>query len=256
MKRPMIPEDRFFSEAKKTKKNCCKLNEEDDLLNGERDFFKKYSESDNEVCEARTPEDVVTVQDFIDVLNHQCGKTSNEIMFLANHKKLALFDIYSKGGITVVDFVSAKSIMHEEDLDEGRGWYGGGYGGTGHSYSGLDGKAPIGKEIGWFSVGDLDPKAKGKMPGWRCGPSNFPFEDLLYPQRKYKVGTMVMRNKYVQAGSMSGQYYIAIPSYFDAINNNDQAALKLLDQLGIPRDLTFQMNPKDDYTMTYVVKSK
>lgn len=55
------------------------------------------------------------------------------------------------------------------------------------------------------------------MPGWRCGPSNFPFEDLLYPNRKYKVGTFIMRNKYVKAGEMSGEINIALPSYFAAI---------------------------------------
>ena len=139
--------------------------------------------------------------------------------------------------------------------NEGRGWYGGGYGGTGKSWKDLDQNGPRGASIGWYSVEDLDPKAKGKMPGWRCGPSNFPFVDLLYPERKYKVGTMVMRNKYIKAGSMSGQKYIAIPSYFAAIKDNDQEAINLLTALGIPLDLTFGMDPNDDYSVTYTQKS-
>ena len=95
-------------------------------------------------------------------------------------------------------------------MNEGRSWYGGGYGGTGKSYKSLGSRAPRGAEIGWYSVEQLDPKAAGKMPGWRCGPSNFPFEDLLYPERKYVKGAMVMRNKYLKAGSMSGDKYRSI----------------------------------------------
>ena len=150
-------------------------------------------------------------------------------------------------------------MLSEKDNDmkqtnEGRSWYGGGYGGTGRSYKSLGSRAPRGAEIGWYSVEQLDPKAAGKMPGWRCGPSNFPFEDLLYPERKYVKGAMVMRNKYLKAGSMSGEKYIAIPSYFDAINNNDQEAINLLKALGIPLDLTFGMDPKEDYSNSYKLK--
>lgn len=130
-------------------------------------------------------------------------------------------------------------------------WRRGGYGGTGKSWASLEGNAPRGSAIGWYSVSDLDPKAKGKMPGWRCGPSNFPFKDMLYPERKYKIGTMVMRNKYIKAGSESGEKYIAIPSYFDAIKNNDADALALLTAMNIPLDLTFGMDPNDDYSVTY-----
>ena len=140
-------------------------------------------------------------------------------------------------------------------MNEGRSWYGGGYGGTGRSYRSLGDRAPRGAEIGWFAVDQIDPKAKGKMPGWRMGPSNFAgFKDLLYPERKYKMGTTVMRNKYVKAGSESGTIYIAIPSYFSALKNNDEAAIKLLQDLGIPLDLTFGMDPNDDYSMTYTLK--
>ena len=68
-----------------------------------------------------------------------------------------------------------KSIMlGEKEVNEGRGWYGGGYGGSGRSYSSFEGHAARGSEIGWYYVSEIDPKAKGKIAeGWRCGPSNF-----------------------------------------------------------------------------------
>ena len=122
------------------------------------------------------------------------------------------------------------------------------------SQKNLDNAGTCSSQIGWCAVDQLDPKAKDKMIGWRCGPSNFPFVDLLYPERTYKTGTMVMRNKYVKAGSMSGQKYIAIPSYFAAIKDNDQEAINLLNILGIPLDLTFGMNPDDDYSNAYTLK--
>lgn len=148
-----------------------------------------------------------------------------------------------------------KAIMlsekEKQDVNEGRSWYGGGYGGTGRSYSKLNGRAPHGAEIGWYAVEQLDPKAKGKMPGWRCGPSNFPFKDLFFPNRKYKIGTMVMRNKYVNAGEFSGEVYIAIPSYFEIVKSNNAEGITVLNSLGIPLDLTFGMDPNDDYSVTY-----
>ena len=145
-------------------------------------------------------------------------------------------------------------LNEKENMKESYSWRRGGYGGTGRKYSDLGDRAPRGAAIGWFAVDQIDPKAKGKMYGWRMGPSNFPFTDLLYPERKYKVGTTVMRNKYVKAGSMSGEKYIAIPSYFSAIKNNDQEAINILNLLGIPLDLTFGMDPNDDYSMTYTMK--
>ena len=151
-------------------------------------------------------------------------------------------------------YTSLKEVGKKQ-MNENRSWYGGGYGGTGQSYSSLRNKAPRGAEIGWYSVEQLDPKAKGKMSGWRAGPSNFPFEDLLYPNRKYKKGAMVMRNKYLKAGSMSGEKYISLASYFDAIKNNDEAAIGLLNALGIPLDLTFGMDPNDDYSNNYVLST-
>lgn len=148
-------------------------------------------------------------------------------------------------------YIQLKDGEKMKATNEGQSWRRGGYGGTGRSWKSLNGKGPKGKAIGWYAVEELDPKAKGKMPGWRCGPSNFPFEDLLYPDRKYKVGTMVMRNKYLKAGEMSGEKYIALTSYFDALKNNDQEAINLLKALNIPLNLTFGLNPNDDYSITY-----
>ena len=240
------------------------------LFKDEEFFFneKDNEEQMNEVTDeeaaldesSRNPEDVVTVEDFIELLRARTN-LDDKLMFRAYKKEALLFDVNSKAGITIVDIVpsaDAKRISeqeNEENMNEGRSWYGGGYGGTGQSYKSLGSRAPRGAEIGWYSVEQLDPKAAGKMPGWRCGPSNFPFKDLLYPERKYVKGVMVMRNKYIKAGSMSGDKYIAIPSYFDCIKNNDQEAINLLKALGIPLDLTFGMDPNEDYSNSYIIKN-
>lgn len=130
----------------------------------------------------------------------------------------------------------------------------GGYGGYGRSYRSYgEVGAPRGKAISWFAVSDLDPKARGKMNDWRVGPSNFPFKDLLYPNRKYRVGTTVLRSKFLKAGDESGVKYIAVPSYLDAIRNNDEAAIGLLNALSIPLDLTFGYGPNEDFSSTYTV---
>ena len=222
----------------------------DPAFKGAEFFF----EADNEALNEGTNNlaDIVTVDDFIEAIN-EYADNDDKVVFRINKQTCTLADIRSKGGICVFDFIKGNDIMHEDDsLDEGYGrWRRGGYGGTGRSYSSLGSDAPRGAAIGWYSVSDLDPKAKGKMSGWRCGPSNFPFEDLLYPDRKYKIGTMVMRNKYIKAGALSGEKYIAIPSYFDAIKNNDEDAINILNLLGIPLDLTFGMDPNDDYSVTY-----
>lgn len=268
------------------------------------------------------PEDVVTVDDLISMLRSHAS-LDDKLMFRVNKQEHSLFDIHSKGGVTVIDLVKGKymneSITPEQwkeaadwfnsngyeveddevrleqfgpqmdqflfkagmsptgkdevvsgdrayefykslkeskmkKTNEGRGWYGGGYGGTGRSWKSLGGRGPRGAEIGWYSVADLDPKAKGKMSGWRCGPSNFPFKDTFFPNRKYKIGTMVMRNKYVNAGPFSGEMYIAIPSYFEIVNSGNEEGINVLNALGIPLDLTFGMDPKDDYSMTYTEK--
>ena len=226
---------------------CNDLTEADsindkDLFKGEEFFF----ENDN-ITESIN--DIVTVDDFINALTNN-SDNDDKIMFSLKHQSgtFVVQNIKSNGGITVVELVD--DLLNEKDdeskVDEGYNWRRGGYGGTGRKYSSLD-NAPRGAAIGWFAVDQLDSKAKGRIaPGWRCGPSNFPFTDLLYPERKYKIGTMVMRNKYVKAGSMSGEKYIAIPSYFEAIKTNDEEAIKLLTALNIPLDLTFGMDPNDD----------
>lgn len=265
------------------------------------------NETINEV-EDIDPNDVVTVCDFIAVVNRFCNM-NDRVAFRIGKKECTLSNVRSNGGVAVLDFSFAKKLnetdditddqwneaykwfedngykVHDSDeggftfsrpingknfytaeegwelykkmssLNEGRNWRNGGYGGTGKSFSSYrDGGAPRGSSIGWYDVAQLDPKAKGKVYGWRCGPSNFPFVDLLYPERKYKVGTMVMRNKYVKAGSLSGEKYIAIPSYFYAIKANDEEAINILKLLGIPLDLTFGMDPNDDYSMTFTEK--
>ena len=229
------------------------------------DSLDEASTADEEAAlnEARQPEDVVTVEDFIEVL-HRRTKLDDKIMFRGNKRELVLKDVVSKGQTALVDLVEGKAskILETEDgketneeecMKERRDWRNGGYGGTGRSYRSLGDKAPRGAEIGWFAVDKLDPNARGKMPGWRAGPSNFPFTDLLYPERKYKKGTFVMRNKYIKAGEMSGEKYVALASYFDALKNNDQEAINLLKALGIPLDLTFGMDPNDDYSVTYTL---
>jgi hypothetical protein len=194
------------------------------------------------------PTEIVTVDDLIEVLTSNCDN-DDRVIFRIDGQEYTLDSVQSKSGVSVLDFKKGKQM---NEGFGGRGsWRRGGYGGTGQSYSSLGSEAPRGAAIGWYSVGDLDPKAKGKMSGWRCGPSNFPFEDLLYPDRKYKIGTMVMRNKYIKAGALSGEKYIAIPSYFAAIKNNDEDAINILNLLGIPLDLTFGMDPNDDYSVTY-----
>ena len=142
-------------------------------------------------------------------------------------------------------------------MNEGYNWKTGGYGGYGRSYRSYgEVGAPRGKSISWFKVSDLDPKAaKLDADGWRAGPSNFPFKDLLYPERKYKVGTTVLR-KNVKAGSESGNKYISLPSYLDAVNNNDEAAISLLKALGIPLDLTFGYEPGEDFSSAYTIATE
>ena len=226
------------------------------LKTQEAELLEKSNEEVNEAT--YEPEDVVTVGDFISLLERRTD-ANDKITFRCNKKDCILFDVGSKGGIAVVDLVYGKQQFNEKDDEQvsERAYNSrtGGYGGTGKSFASYEYGAPRGKSIGWYAVDQIDPKAKGKMYGWRMGPSNFPFEDLLYPERKYKVGTTVMRNKYVKAGSESGIKYIAIPSYFSAIKNNDQEAINLLNALGIPLDLTFGMDPNDDYSVTYTIKN-
>lgn len=146
--------------------------------------------------------------------------------------------------------------LRDQTMNEGRNWRTGGYGGYGRSYRSYgEVGAPRGKAISWFSVDKLDPKAKGKMYDWRVGPSNFPFKDLLYPERKYKIGTTVLRSKFLKAGDESGVKYIAVPSYLDCVRSDDKAGIELLNALGVPLDLTFGYDPNEDFSQIYTVEA-
>lgn len=207
---------------------------------------------------------VVTLGDFIDNAKRAYAKDSDKIMFRVAKKAYDVFDMHCKGGTLAVDLVPAiagglelkeNDNQEKEDQDsmnEGRNWRNGGYGGYGRSFRSYgEVGAPRGKAISWFNVAELDPKAAGKMMDWRVGPSNFPFKDLLYPDRKYKTGTTVLRSKFMKAGDESGVKYIAVPSYLDAVRSNDEAAIELLKALDIPLDLTFGYSPDEDFSMTY-----
>lgn len=137
------------------------------------------------------------------------------------------------------------------------GSYKGGFGGSGKSYRRLshDERSSLrGADIGWYAVADMDPYNRGRIESaWRCGPSNFREIDFLYPERKYVKGAMLMKNKHAKIGSTTAPVSIYFPSYFDAINNNDQEAMHKLLALGIPLDLKLGMIPNDDYTSQYTV---
>lgn len=53
---------------------------------------------------ARNPEDVVTVEDFIELLRSRTNP-DDKLMFRACKKESLLFDVNSKAGITIVDIV-------------------------------------------------------------------------------------------------------------------------------------------------------
>lgn len=235
---------------------------DDPVFNGEEFFNEKAcaesDEVDPELDESTRPEDVATVGDLILLLKTHDPK--DQVMFRADKQEYSLVDVQSKDGVTVLDFAKGKynesendSVAETDNIDERRygGYSDGGYAGTGKSYSKLShdgGHVPRGKEIDWYNVSDLDPKAKGKANGWRCGPANFPFVDELYNNRRYHKFTMMLRHP---GFGGSGHIQIAIPSYFAAIKNNDNVALDLLHKLGLPLDLTFGMNPDDDYSSQY-----
>ena len=187
------------------------------------------------------------VRDFNEVEHFKPDYPSEGVFFLLDGTE-ASRKAYEKE-------VSRMMNENSKDVNEGRNWRTGGYGGYGRTYQSYgELGAPRGKAISWFAVDELDPKARGKMKDWRVGPSNFPFKDLLYPNRKYKVGTTVLRSKFMNAGDESGVKYIAVPSYIEAIRNNDEAAIELLNALGIPLDLTFGYSPNEDFSSTYTTK--
>jgi len=196
---------------------------------------------------------IETAADLIDAVNEATEGYNNSTVLKIVDENGKEFNIDFLGmhrGALVIE-------IGDKELSEGYNWKNGGYGGYGRSYRSYgEVGAPRGKAISWFKVSDLDPKAsKLDADGWRAGPSNFPFVDLLYPDRKYKVGTTVMR-KNVKAGAESGNKYIAIFSYLDALKNNDEDAIGLLKALGIPLDLTFGYEPGEDFSSTYTVAAE
>lgn len=203
-----------------------------ELFKGEQFFFETIAEN------VDSPSDIVTVDDLVEVLTKNCDN-DDRITFRFDKQQYVPVKIESNGGITVIDFVKGETVNEDEHC-----WRRPGCNASDQQ-----------KVNNWLRIDQIDPNAKDAVisPGWKCGKSTTQFIDLLYPERKYKVGTMVMRNKYVKAGSMSGEKCIAIPSYFDAIKNNDEDAINLLKLLGIPLDLTFKMDPNGDYTSTYVI---
>ena len=53
---------------------------------------------------SRNPEDVVTVEDFIELLRARTN-LDDKLMFRSYKKEALLFDVNSKAGITIVDIV-------------------------------------------------------------------------------------------------------------------------------------------------------
>ena len=62
------------------------------------------------------PEGVVTVEDFIKLLRVN-AKLDDKVMFRSDKQEIALFDINTKAGITVVDFIDNKRSdrLNEDD---------------------------------------------------------------------------------------------------------------------------------------------
>lgn len=83
---------------------------DDKALFKDEEFF--FNEKENEVTDeeaaldesARNPEDVVTVEDFIELLRARTN-LDDKLMFRAYKKEALLFDVNSKAGITIVDIV-------------------------------------------------------------------------------------------------------------------------------------------------------
>lgn len=122
---------------------------------------------------------------------------SDKIMFRNRSDKteMSFFDLYSKRGVAMFEFAEGKTYDKMNEDDE---------------------CCCQAKDLKWHAVKDVCPDCK-MADDWRCGPAAKKFCDLLYPTRKYKPGTLVMRNKAVKAGAESGEKIIAVPSYFYAI---------------------------------------
>lgn len=214
------------------------------------------------IDEDDSPADAVTAEDLI-ILLRKYAEPDDKIVFRCKKKNLMMnmSDIKSKGGVAVVDL----DPSYDEDNDfstlkEGRSSYFrdfGGYAGTGRAPS--RDRILRGRDVSWFPLQQLDPRLRGTDAGikWRMGPVNYEMvhKDILYPERVYKPGTTFLRNVNVTEGPYAGQQvYIALPSYFDAVVKDDADAKSIITSLGLPLNMTFGMNPRDDYTSTYTVR--
>lgn len=152
---------------------------------------------------------------------------------------------------------STEEDLDEEDIDERYDRFGG-YGGYGRKYSSYGSSAPRGEAIGWYCVADVDPACKSMDRNWRFGPIEFTrgVVDFLYPERQYKRGATMLRNKHVKMpdSGESVEVYVGIPSIFDAVKNNDEEALKKLEMIGINKNISLGLDPDDDYTAQYVLR--
>lgn len=152
---------------------------------------------------------------------------------------------------------STEEDLDEEDIEERYDRFGG-YGGYGRKYSSYGSSAPRGEAIGWYCVADVDPACKSMDRNWRFGPIEFTrgVVDFLYPERQYKRGATMLRNKHVKMpdSGESVEVYVGIPSIFDAVKNNDEEALKKLEMIGINKNISLGLDPDDDYTAQYVLR--
>ena len=186
--------------AKRTKLNNLVLFKSGDKT---LDIFDSHFKGDVEVIDLIESEpgymsNIYTVKDLVRYIKRNALFKDYEIMFrnMRNKVKLSLFDIYNKNNTVIIDLAFGKAYGINEDEE-------------------CCCKA---KDLKWHAVKDVCPDCASKMSDdWRCGPAAKKFCDLLYPNRKYKPGTLVMRNRAVKAGSESGEKIIAVPSYFYAI---------------------------------------
>lgn len=99
----------------------------------------------------------------------------------------------------------------------------------------------------YFPIKMLDRNAPD---GILFGPSNFKNEaDWLYPDRVLKLNSTII-------WCPDAHKTIGIGSYADAVRNQDEEALKKLDELGIPHTLLAKLGftASDDFTSTYTLK--
>jgi len=91
------------------------------LFKDEEFFFEKKQHAVSETSDedaaldesARSPEDVVTVGDFIELLRTRT-KLDDKLMLRVHKKEAMLFDVNSRGGVTVVDIVPSAGRMNED----------------------------------------------------------------------------------------------------------------------------------------------